>query len=106
MSTALMGRVEGCRKRRRPAMSLMGNITTITGLSLGEVVYLSRDREGWRTVVAFIGGATIEHGVADDCHKVTTTTTAFTITQNIITYNDIIIIINNKNNYNSNCKKN
>ena len=35
MSTALMGRVEGCRKSGRPAMSLMDNITTITGLSLG-----------------------------------------------------------------------
>ena len=34
--TALMGRVEGCRKRGRPAMSLMDNIMRITGLSLGE----------------------------------------------------------------------
>ena len=65
MSTALMGRVEGCRKRGRPAMSLMDNITEITGLSLGEVVHRSRDREDWKAVVASIGGATIELGVAD-----------------------------------------
>ena len=66
MSTALMGRVEGCRKRGRPAMTLMDNITATTGLSLGEVVHKSRDREGWRAVVASIGGATIEHGDADE----------------------------------------
>ena len=35
MSTAQMGRVEGCWKRGRPATSLMDNITTTTGLSLG-----------------------------------------------------------------------
>ena len=66
MSTALMGKVEGCRKRGRPAMSLMDNITTISGLSLAEVVHRSRDREGWRAVVTSIGGATIEHGDADE----------------------------------------
>ena len=65
MFTALMDRVEGCRKKGRPAMSLMDNTKT-TGLSLGEVVHRSRDREGWRAVVASIGGETIEHGVADD----------------------------------------
>ena len=51
MSTALMGRVEGCKKRGRPPMSLipmMDNISAITGLSLAEVVHRSRDREGWR----------------------------------------------------------
>ena len=37
--TALMGRVEGWRERVRPAMSLMDNTTTITGLSLGEVIH-------------------------------------------------------------------
>ena len=47
-------------------MSLMDNITTITVLSLGEVVHRSRDREGWRAVVASIGGATIEYSVVDD----------------------------------------
>ena len=50
MSTALMGRVEGSRNRGRPTMSLMDNITTITGLSLGEVVHRSRDREGWGAI--------------------------------------------------------
>ena len=39
---------------------------TIIGLSLGEVVLRSRDRQGWRAVVASIGGATIEHGIAED----------------------------------------
>ena len=34
-ATSLMGRVEGCRKRGRPERSLVDNITTITGLSLG-----------------------------------------------------------------------
>ena len=66
MSTALMGRVEGCRKRGRPAMSLIDNITSNTGLSLGDVVHRSRDREGWRAVVTSIRGATIEHGDADE----------------------------------------
>ena len=46
-------------KRERPATSLIDNITTITGLSLGEVVPRGRDREGWRAVVASIEGATI-----------------------------------------------
>ena len=46
-------------------MSLMDNITTITELSF-EVVHRSQDREGWKAAVAFIGGATIEHGLTDD----------------------------------------
>ena len=67
MSTVLMGRVEGCRKRGRPAMFLIDNIRTTTGLSLDKVVHRSRDREGWRAVVASIrlGGAIFVHGVAD-----------------------------------------
>ncbi|GFR98248.1 hypothetical protein ElyMa_001013700 [Elysia marginata] len=43
MSTALMGRVEGCRKKGRPAILIIDNITTTTGLSLGEVIHRSRD---------------------------------------------------------------
>ncbi|GFR57606.1 endonuclease-reverse transcriptase [Elysia marginata] len=66
VSTALVGRVEGCRKRERRAMSLTDNITTITGLSVGEVVHTGRDREGWRAAVESSGGATIEHGVAHE----------------------------------------
>ena len=66
MSTTLMGRVEGCRKKGRPAMSLMDNITAITGLSLGEVVHRSRYREGWKAVVSTCEGATIESGDADE----------------------------------------
>ncbi|GFR92127.1 hypothetical protein ElyMa_004345500 [Elysia marginata] len=38
-------RVKGCRKRGRPLMSLMDNVTTTTGLSLGEVIYRSLDHE-------------------------------------------------------------
>ncbi|GFR70849.1 hypothetical protein ElyMa_000337900 [Elysia marginata] len=66
MSASPMGRMEDCRERGRLTISLMDNITTTTGLSLDEVVYRSRNREGWRAVVVSIGGATIERGVADD----------------------------------------
>ena len=66
MSTALMGKVESRRKRGRPATSLVGNVTSVTGLSLGDVVHRSRERDGWRAVVASIGVATIEPGDADE----------------------------------------
>ncbi|GFR76178.1 endonuclease-reverse transcriptase [Elysia marginata] len=56
---------QGCGKRGRPAMSLMDNIKTITGLSLDEVVHGSRDRESWKSVGAFIRGAAIVRGVVE-----------------------------------------
>ncbi|GFR85213.1 hypothetical protein ElyMa_006022000 [Elysia marginata] len=62
------GQSGGLQERGRPAMSLMDKITTITGLSLDEVLHRSRDREGGGggAVLEFIGRATIEHGVDDD----------------------------------------
>ena len=65
MATILQGRVEGRRNRGRPPMSYMDNITAISGLTLGEVIHRSRDREDWRTVVAMSEAATDEHGDAD-----------------------------------------
>ncbi|GFR60299.1 hypothetical protein ElyMa_003526500 [Elysia marginata] len=66
MYTEPMGRVEGCRKRGRPAMSLMNSITTIVLMSLDKVVHRSREGESWRAVVASIREATIENSVADE----------------------------------------
>ena len=52
MATILQGRVEGRRNRGRPPMSYMDNITAITGLTLGEVMHRSRERDDLHTVVA------------------------------------------------------
>ena len=65
MASIFQGRVEGKRNRGRPSMSYMDNIKSMTGLTLGEVVHRSRDREDWRAVVARYGAATDDNGVAD-----------------------------------------
>ena len=65
MASIFQGRVEGKRNRGRPSMSYMDNIKAITGLTLGEVVHRSRDREDWRAVVARYEAVTDGKGVAD-----------------------------------------
>ena len=65
MASILQGRVEGARNRGRPPMSYMDNITAISGLTLGQVIHRSRDRDDWRAVVARSEAATDDHGDAD-----------------------------------------
>ena len=65
MASILQGRVEGKRNRGRPPMSYIDNVKSITGLTLGEVVHRSRDREDWRAVVARCEAATDGDGEAD-----------------------------------------
>ena len=43
----------------------MTNITESSGLSLSEVVHMSRDRQQWSETVSRIGAATIDLGDAD-----------------------------------------
>ena len=65
MASILQGRVEGRRNRGRPPMSYMDNITAISGLTLGQVIHRSRDRDDWRAVVARSEAATDDHGDTD-----------------------------------------
>ena len=65
MATVLQGRVESGRRRGRPITTYMSNIRNVTGLTLGEVVHRSRDRDDWRAVVARHGAATAGVGDAD-----------------------------------------
>ena len=67
MSTVFQGKLEGKRKRGRPAASLIGNITATSGVRIDEVVHQSQDREEWRrTVAVSLNTATnTVHGDAD-----------------------------------------
>ena len=65
MASILKGRVEGRQNRGRPSMSYMVNIFAISGLTLGQVIHRSRDRDDWRAVVARSEAATDDHGDAD-----------------------------------------
>ena len=65
MATVLQGRVESGRRRGRPITTYMNNIRNVTGLTLGEVVHRSRDRDDWQAVVARHGAATAGVGDAD-----------------------------------------
>ena len=65
MRTVLQGKVEAKRSRGRPPISYMTNITESSGLSLSEVVHMSRDRQQWSETVSRIGAATIDPGNAD-----------------------------------------
>ena len=65
MTSVLQGRVQSARRRGRPATTLVSNVRNFSGLSLGEVIHESRDRENWRTVVATRRAATFIHGDAD-----------------------------------------
>ena len=65
MTTVLQGKIEAKRNRGRPPISYMTNITEISGLSLSEVVHMSRNRQQWRETVKRLGAATIDPGDAD-----------------------------------------
>ena len=65
MTTVLQGKIEAKRNRGRPPISYMINITETSGLSLSEVVHMSRDRQQWRETVNRLGAATIDPGDAD-----------------------------------------
>ena len=65
MTTVLQGKIEAKRNRGRPPISYMSNITENSGLSLSEVVHMSRDRQQWRETVNRLGTATIDPGDAD-----------------------------------------
>ena len=51
MTTVLQGKIEAKRNRGRPPISYMTNITETSGLSLSEVVHMSRNRQQWRETV-------------------------------------------------------
>ena len=65
MTSVLQGRVQSARRRGKPATTLVSNVRSFSGLSLGEVIHESRDRENWRTVVATRRAATFIHEDAD-----------------------------------------
>ena len=65
MTTVLQGKIEAKRNRGRLPISYMTNITETSGLSLSEVVHMSRNRQQWRETVNRLGAATIDLGDAD-----------------------------------------
>ena len=65
MTAVFQGKVESKRNRGRPPISYMNNITASTGLRLDEIIHRSRDREGWRALVASTEAATFDPGDAD-----------------------------------------
>ena len=60
MSTAFQGKVDGKRRRGRPPISYGGNLKEACGLGLQQIAESSRDREGWRSVVALRGAPTVD----------------------------------------------
>jgi len=70
MTTVLQGKIEAKRNRGRPPISYMTNITETSGLSLSEVVHMSRNRQQWRETVNGLGAATIDLGDADRWQEV------------------------------------
>ena len=65
MTAMLQGKVESKRNRGRPPISYMNNITASSGLRLSEIIHRSRDRDGWRALVASTEAATFDPGDAD-----------------------------------------
>ena len=61
MTTVLQGKMDA----KRPPKSYMSNITSASGLRLLDVVWQSRDRRKWRSVVASSGAPTDERGDGD-----------------------------------------
>lgn len=50
MATARMGNLEATRKKGRPAASIITNVKSITGMTLGALVHLAEDRRQWRRI--------------------------------------------------------
>ncbi|GFR83006.1 endonuclease-reverse transcriptase [Elysia marginata] len=51
MKTVSEGRLDGRRRKGRPPISLVTNLTTVCGLSLHQIVQKSHDRAGWQQKV-------------------------------------------------------
>ncbi|GFS05943.1 hypothetical protein ElyMa_002951700 [Elysia marginata] len=51
MKTVCGGRLDGRRRKERPPISLVTNLTTACGLSLYQIVQKSQDRAGWQQKV-------------------------------------------------------
>ena len=66
MSTVLMGKIEGKRKRGRPAKNLVGNLIEASRFKgLQEMVECCREREDWRKRVASCMAPTVDSGDGD-----------------------------------------
>ncbi len=49
--TILQGKVEGSRIRGRPKKDWMSNITDWTNKKINKLLFLAKDRDGWRKIV-------------------------------------------------------
>ncbi|GFS15033.1 hypothetical protein ElyMa_006761200 [Elysia marginata] len=66
MKTVCEGRLVGRRRKGRPPISLVTNLTTACGLSLHQIVQKSQDRAGWQQkVILLIATANTASGYAD-----------------------------------------
>ncbi|GFR90423.1 hypothetical protein ElyMa_006149200 [Elysia marginata] len=66
MKTVCEGRPDGRRRKGRPPMSLLTNLTTACGLSLQQIVQKRQDRAGWQQRVrSSIATANTASGDAD-----------------------------------------
>ncbi|GFR71978.1 hypothetical protein ElyMa_003827700 [Elysia marginata] len=66
MKTVCEGRLDGRRRKGRPLISLVTNLTTACGLSLHQIVQKSQDRAGWQQKVrSSIATANTASGDAD-----------------------------------------
>ncbi|GFS27737.1 hypothetical protein ElyMa_005299200 [Elysia marginata] len=66
MKTVCEGRLDGRRRKARPPISLVTNLTTACGLSLHQIVQKSQDRAGWQQkVISLIATANTASGDAD-----------------------------------------
>ncbi|GFR61996.1 hypothetical protein ElyMa_005444300 [Elysia marginata] len=66
MKSVCEGRLDGRRRKGRPPISLLTNLTTACGLSLHQIVQKSQDRAGWQQKVrSSIAMANTASGDAD-----------------------------------------
>ncbi|GFR94739.1 endonuclease-reverse transcriptase [Elysia marginata] len=66
MKTVCEGRLDGRRRKGRPPISLVTNLTTACGLGLHQIVQKSQDRAGWHQKVrSSIATANTASGDAD-----------------------------------------
>ncbi|GFR77140.1 hypothetical protein ElyMa_005817600 [Elysia marginata] len=80
MKTVCEGRLDGRRRKGRPPMSLLTNLTTACGLSLDQIVQKSLDRAGWQQKVrSSIATANTASGDADSVVGGTTSRTGSTV---------------------------
>ncbi|GFS06155.1 endonuclease-reverse transcriptase [Elysia marginata] len=71
MKTVCEGRLDGRRRKGRPPISLVTNLTTACGLSLHQIVQKSQDRAGWQQKVRLsIATADTASGDADRNTKI------------------------------------